>query len=79
MTLPWVRRGERQRVPDENPERRRLNVPAAPGERADRTDLRWLVVRRPFDAVDLVGWLERLADPASSTVVVLDTAGFHHA
>ena len=66
-------------MPYENPQRRRLNVLAATVRRGDRTDLRWLAVRRSFDAVDLVCCLEQLADPAVPTVVVLDNAGFHRA
>lgn len=79
MTLTWVRPGERKRVPYENPQRRRLNVLAATVETAGRLELHWLPVRRSFDAVDLVGCLEQLADPALPTVVVLDNAGFHRA
>jgi putative transposase len=77
--LSWVRRGERKRVPYENPQRRRLNVLAATVQRADQTGLHWLPVRRSFDAVDLVGCLEQLADSDLRTVVVLDNAGFHRA
>jgi putative transposase len=66
-------------VPYENPQRRRLNVLAATVRWADHTDLRWLAVRRSFDAVDLLGCLEQLADPDLPTVVVLDNAGFHRA
>jgi hypothetical protein len=66
-------------VPYENPQRRRLNVLAATVGWADQSDLRWLAVRRSFDAVDLVCCLEQLADPELPTVVVLDNASFHHA
>lgn len=79
MTYSWVRRGERKRVPYENPQGRRLNVLAATVETAGALELHWLPVRRSFDAVDLVGCLEQLADPALPTVVVLDNAGFHRA
>jgi putative transposase len=79
VTYSWVRPGERKRIPYENPQRRRLNVLAATVEWTDQTDLRWLAVRRSFDAVDLVYCLEQLADPNIPTVVVLDNAGFHHA
>jgi putative transposase len=66
-------------VPYENPQRRRVNVLAATVQRADQTDLRWLAVRRSFDAADLVCCLEQLAAPDLPTVVVLDNAGFHRA
>jgi putative transposase len=79
MTYCWVRRGERKRVPYENPQRRRLNVLAATVETAGTLELHWLPVRRSFDAVDLIGCLEQLADPARPTVAVLDNAGFHRA
>jgi putative transposase len=79
VTYSWARRGERKRVPYENPRGRRLNVLAATVETAGALELRWLPVRRSFDAVDLVGCLEQLADPVLPTVVVLDNAGFHRA
>jgi putative transposase len=79
MTYSWARRGRRKRVPYENPQRRRLNVLAATVQRGDRTDLRWLAVRRSFDAADLVCCLEQLADPDVPIVVVLDNAAFHRA
>jgi hypothetical protein len=79
VTYSWVRRGRRKRVPYENPQRRRLNVLAATVQWADQTDLRWLAVRRSFDAADLVCCLEQLAVPDLPTVVVLDNAGFHRA
>ncbi len=79
MTLTWVRRGERKRVPYENPQGRRLNVLAATVQRGEQTALHWLPVRRSFDAVDLVACLAQLADPALPTVVVLDNAAFHRA
>ena len=79
MTLTWVRRGERKRVPYESPQDRRLNVLAATMQVATTAELRWLPARRHFDAVDLVCCLEQLADPALPTVVVLDNAGFHRA
>jgi transposase len=54
-------------------------VLAASVEAAGATELRWLPARRHLDAVDLVGCLEQLADPALPTVVVLDNAGFDRA
>lgn len=74
-----MRRGERKRVPYENPQRRRLNALAATVEAAAETELYWLLARRHFDAADLVGCLEQLADPDLPTVVVLDNASFHRA
>ncbi len=66
-------------MPYENPQGRRLNVLAATVQRADEAELRWLPVRRSLDAVDLIGCLEQLADPALPTVVVVDNAAFHRA
>jgi putative transposase len=77
MTLTWVRRGERKRVPYENPQRRRLNVLAATVQWTDHRELHWLPVRRHFTAVDVVCCLEQLAVPGQRTVVVLDNASFH--
>lgn len=77
MTLTWVRRGERKRVPYENPQRRRLNVLAATVQWTDQRALYWLPARRHFNAVDLVCCLEQLAVPGRVTVVVLDNASFH--
>jgi hypothetical protein len=66
-------------VPDENPQRRRLNVLAATVQQAYRRALFWLSLRRHCTADDLLAALERLADPDLPTIVVLDNAGFHHA
>jgi putative transposase len=77
--LSWVRRGERKRVPYENPQRRRLNVLAATVQQAEQRALFWLPLRRHCTADDLLTSLERLADPDHPTIVVLDNAGFHHA
>ena len=79
VTYSWVRRGERKRLPYENPPRRRLTVLAATVQVAEATALHWLPVRRSFDAVDLLSCLEQLADPRVPTVVVLDNAGCHRA
>ena len=76
MTLTWVRRGERKRVPYENPQGRRLNVLAATVQWADQRELYWLPVRRHFNSVDVVYSLEQLAGPSQVTVVVLDNASF---
>ena len=77
MTLTWVRRGERKRVPYENPQRRRLNVLAATVQWADQRALYWLPTRRHFGSVDVVYSLEQLAVPDQPTVIVLDNASFH--
>ena len=79
MSYSWVRRGGRKRVPYESPQGRRLDVLAATVRVSDTAELRWLPARRHFDAVDLIGCLEQLADPDLPTVVVLDNAGFHRA
>jgi DDE superfamily endonuclease len=79
VTLTWARRGERKRVPYENPQGRRLNALAATVETAGAAELYWLLARRHFDAVDLVGCLEQLAVPDLPTVVILDNAAFHRA
>jgi transposase len=79
MTSTWVRRGERKRVPYENPRRRRLNAMAARVACGADAALYWLLERRHFDAADLLRFLRELPPAPVPTVVVLDNANVHRA
>ena len=78
MSYCWVRRGERKRVPFEQPQGRRYNtmalyVPAGPHAAFDRCG----TSRRHFQAADLVHFLRQRPKTAAPLVLVLDDAGFH--
>jgi hypothetical protein len=72
-----VRRGERKRVPYENPQGRRLNVLALVTQGADAAALYWMPSRRHFGSGDLLHFLYELPPTPVPTVVVLDNAGLH--
>lgn len=80
MSYAWARKGERKRVPHENPQGRRYNtmailVPAGPDAAFD-----WCgSTRRHFTAADLIHLLTTRARTAVPLVVVLDNAGIHRA
>ena len=78
MSYCWVRRGERKRVPFEQPQGRRSNtmalyVPAGPHAAFDRCG----TSRRHFQAADLVHFLCQRPKTAVPLVIVLDNAGLH--
>jgi hypothetical protein len=74
----WVRKGERKRVPFEQPQGRRYNtmallVPAGPHAAFD-----WCgTTHRHFDAHDLLHFLRQRPPTAVPLVLVLDNAGLH--
>ena len=72
-----MRRGERKRVPYENPQGRRLNVLALTTREADAAALYWMPSRRHLDSDDLLHFLYELPPAPVPTVVVLDNAGLH--
>ena len=72
-----MRRGERKRVPYENPQGRRLNVLALTTQEADAEALYWMPSRRHLDSDDLLHFLRALPPAPVPTVVVLDNAGLH--
>jgi putative transposase len=74
-----MRRGERKRMPYENPERRRLNVMAVIAQCQDTAELHWMTTRRHFGSVDLLHFLRELPPAPVPTVIVLDNVGFHRA
>jgi DDE superfamily endonuclease len=72
-----VTRGERKRVPYENPAGRRLNVLALLLKHGAAPDLRWTTKPRSFTAEDLVAFLLGLPPRPRPLVVVLDNVGIH--
>ena len=78
MNSSWVRRGERKRVPFEQPQGRRYNtmalyVPAGPHAAFD-----WCGTSRGhFHAEDLVHFLRQRPATDVPLVIVLDNASFH--
>ena len=74
-----MRRGERKRMPYENPERRRLNVMALATQGQDAGALYWMTTRRHFGAGDFLHFLRELPPAPVPTVIVLDNVGFHRA
>jgi putative transposase len=72
-----MRRGQRKRMPYENPQGRRLNVMAVVAQCRDDAELHWMTTRRHLGAVDLLHFLRELPPAPVPTVIVLDNAGFH--
>jgi putative transposase len=72
-----MRRGERKRMPYENPQGRRLNVMAVVAQCRDASELHWMATRRHFGSVDLLHFLRELPPASVPTVIVLDNVGFH--
>ena len=70
-----MRRGERKRMPYENPERRRLNVMAVVAQCQDISELHWMTSRRHLGSADLLHFLRELPPAPVPTVIVLDNAG----
>lgn len=77
MTYTWVRRGERKRVPYENPQGRRVNALAALVKAGDTPALYWVLKSGSFTAEHLVRFLQELPAVPAPTVVVLDNASIH--
>jgi hypothetical protein len=74
-TPTWTRRGERERMPDEDPERRRLNVPALRAQRRDASALHRMTTRHRFGAVALLHFPREWPPAPVPTVIVLDNVG----
>lgn len=70
-------KGTRQRIPYENPERRRVNALAALLRTAGGADLVWTTKPQAFVAEEVVQFLRDLPPADIPTVVVLDNAGIH--
>lgn len=77
MTSTWVRRGERKRMPYENPEGRRINALAALSWQQTNHALYWVSKPGSYTADHLVRFLHAVPVAAVPTVVVLDNAGIH--
>ena len=82
MTYTWVRRGQRKRMPYENPQGRRFNVLAAATLDGPSPALHWVGYAGTWRGDHIVRALEELLDqPAAAgrpTVVVMDNASIHH-
>lgn len=77
MTSAWVRRGERKRIPDENPEGRRVNVRAALDKHGAAPALYWATKAGNFRAEHLLRFFTDLPAVSLPTVVVLDNGSIH--
>ena len=77
MSYTWVRRGERKRVPYENPRGRRVTALAALVKDGDTPALSWVVKSGSFTAEHLVRFLRELPAVPVPSVVVLDNASIH--
>jgi len=77
VTCSWVLKGQRKRIPSENPEGRRVNALAALPRTAAGTDLVWTTKPQAFVAEEVVQFPRELPPAAIPTVVVLDNAGIH--
>ena len=77
MTCSWVLKGQRKRIPYENPEGRRVNALAALLRTASGADLVWTTKPQAFVAEEVVQFLRDLPPIEIPTVVVLDNAGIH--
>lgn len=77
MTSTWVRRGERKRIPYENPEGRRVNVLAALDKHGAAPALYWATKAGSFRAEHLLRFFANLPAVSAPTVVVLDNGSIH--
>ena len=77
MTYTWVRRGERKRVPYENPQGRRVNALAALVKHGATPALYWVAKPGSFRAAELLRFLTALPPAPVPTVVVLDNGSIH--
>lgn len=77
MSYTWVRRGERKRLPYENPQGRRVNVLAALVKHGVRPALYWLRQAGSLRAEHLVPFLKALPELPIPTVAVLDNGSLH--
>lgn len=77
MTTTWVRKGERKRMPYENPQGRRLNALAALVTDGPDRALYWVAKSGSYTADHVVRFLHALPPVPLPTVLVLDNAGIH--
>lgn len=78
MNDSWTRRGERRRLPDENPQGRRINVLAADSPCGSQPALSWGFHRGSLVSAQLVDWIQRIPRlPGKPLVIVLDNGSLH--
>ena len=77
MTYTWVRRGQRKRVPYENPQGRRVNALAALVWGDAAPALYWVAKPGSLRAEHLIAFLQELPPVPIPTVVVLDNGSIH--
>jgi hypothetical protein len=77
VNYSWIRAGQRQAIPYENPERRRVNVLAVLQEDGPAPSLWWDRVPRPLTSQDLLTLLPAIPKPSGRLVVVLDNGSIH--
>ena len=76
--MSWVRAGEREYVPYENPERRRYNTLVLYAPDGVQPAFDWIGSRRAFTGPDLVAFLLERPPCPVPLVIVLDNASLHH-
>jgi DDE superfamily endonuclease len=76
VSYTWVRRGERKRVPYENPAGRRVNALAALVT-GGAPALYWVAKPGSLRATHLIAFLHELPAVPVPTVVVLDNGSIH--
>lgn len=77
MTATWVRRGERKRIPYENPQRRRYNTLVLYAPEGPAPALDWYGSPAHLTADHLLGFLVLRPPCPVPLVIVLDNASFH--
>ena len=77
MSYTWVRKGERKRIPYENPEGRRVNALAALVKAGAPSALYWVAKPGSLRSEHLIAFLRELPPAAVPTVVVLDNGSIH--
>lgn len=78
MNYSWSRRGERRRIPYENPQGRRVNVLAAYSPCGSQPALSWGLHRGSLISAQLVDWVQRIPRlPGKPLVIVLDNGSLH--
>src|SRR6202043_4088210 len=77
VTFSWTLRGQRKRIPYENPQGKRINALVA--VRASGTPaIEWELFRRPLKALDLLAFIRTLPrEPGKPLVIVMDNASMH--
>lgn len=77
MTATWVRRGERKRVPYENPQGRRWNTLVLYAPTGVQPAWDWIGKPRAFTAEDFIEFLLQRPPCPVPLVIVLDNASLH--